>query len=160
MKSNIIAPEIDSTTFEDMYFCYVDLDEFYGHTNFEIQPCYFDDRKEMGQKLPYEKLISDYNLLNDENKMYAEGAINELFFLDEVLKLEAHLAKFPGAKFSYYKKNLPIDNNEMARSWLPLGGGLGMIDLPDHLNELGFIVKCCFDTRYCGCPKCIQRQAA
>lgn len=158
MENKIMDSKSDQTIFEDMYCCLVTLDTFYKHKNFVLELCYVGDRKAMGQALPYEKLIIDYHLCNDNFKMYPVGAINAMFFLDEVKKLEAHLANFPGARFSYYKNELPIDNTLMARSWLPTGGGPGTIDLPDPDNVLGFSVTSCFDTRFCECESCVKRQ--
>ena len=139
-----------------LYVCTLFLDtETYGHENMFFQLRYYGKSGSNDQQLPYDTLIVDYNSLSEDMKIYPVGAINERFFWHEVEAMAKIFSRLSNLTFEFFEEKLPINNNIMANSWLPLGGGVGMCLLPeDDVTPLDFEVNCCYDTRFCNCAYC------
>lgn len=131
------------------------MEEFQGHKGVSFQLGHIGSRREQGQILPYDQLISEYNSLDKEQKDYSEGCIDEMFLLSEIQAMEAHFIGATDAKFSYSQAQLPISGNSMAWSWMPTGGGihLNVLTLTNG-NQLGIKINAGFDSRFCECSVC------
>ena len=138
-----------------MYHGFLVVNEYKGHKDVCFQLGHIGSRREQGQVLPYDQLITEYDTLDKEQRDYSEGCIDEMFLLSEIHEIVAHFKDTKDAIFSYTNAFLPIDGNSMAWSWMPTGGGIHLNVLTLTSNNQPVIkINAGFDSRFCECSAC------
>jgi len=129
----------------EMYNCYLEVEDFLGHKNFEFIMGYSECDTKRKLELPYQKFITDYN--TSENRLYAISAIDEMFLLEEVEQMDSYFSKHPQVKFRYEPAELPINGNMFPLDWKYTGGILSLYDFVEYdgNNQLNFGVCCYYD---------------
>jgi hypothetical protein len=106
----------------ELFSIHTIVNEYSGHR--DVKFTWFRSEDLEVPLVPYAQAVRDYDPY-DNQRAYAEGAVNELFSRDEAEALKAWLDQHHGDEgpTSIKKRDLPLNNNVMGVSGMPIGGG-------------------------------------
>lgn len=113
----------------NLFYCYGVANKLMGLKNVEVMLLQTAGRRELGQTLPYEVLIDGYHSMSEDQKMYAEGAVDEHFQLHEVEQLREFMHENFDMDISFEEVELPLPSDLMATGWMPAGGSIQIFNL-------------------------------
>lgn len=130
-----------------LYHAHSELDDFHGCD--EVTICWLVDHRDE-PVASYEELIAGYKELDRTGRIYTEGALDELFTVEEVDELREYLLRVYSLELHAKEAALPLPGICMGLGFIPVGGGQHLLTLwQEDGYDLSVPIAGYFDVRQC-----------